>query len=252
MRKLTLTLSAAALALAGGATVAYSQDGRHGPDADGDGAVTRAEASAHAAQMFARLDVNSDGAINAADREARKAERFAKLDADGNGEVTQAEMKAAHEARRARMQERRADRAEKRADRAAEHFARLDTDNSGGISQAEMDAAREKRGEMRQARKGGDGEMRQGKRGHAMRGGPKGRMGGGMRMMHGMLMRADADGDKSVTRAEFDAAAASHFAEVDTDNNGSITAEERKAARETMKAKWQAKREERRANRAAQ
>ncbi len=241
MRKFTLplALSAAALALGAG-TVAYADqaDGRGvKADTDADGVITRAEHNAHAAAMFTRMDANKDGVINAADREARKAERFAALDADGNGEVTKAEFEAMHAKRAEKRAERREDRGEKR-------FARLDTDNSGGVSAAEMDAAREarqdRRGDRNELRKqrgerGERGEMRgqRGKRGgHAMRD-------GGMKM----LMQADANGDKTVTKAEFLAAADSRFARMDTDKNGSVSAEERKAAHTAMREAWKAKRQ---------
>ena len=94
MRKLTLTLTAAALAL-GGATVAMAdqQIGKRGADADGDGVITLAEHNARAAKMFERMDVNSDGFINDADSEARKAERFAKLDTDKSGSIEVGEFK---------------------------------------------------------------------------------------------------------------------------------------------------------------
>jgi len=66
MRKLTLTLSAAALALVGAGTlVAQSATERTGPDANRDGTLTRAEHTAHSAARFARMDANGDGVINA-------------------------------------------------------------------------------------------------------------------------------------------------------------------------------------------
>ena len=118
MKKLALSLSAAALAITG-AGVAYADHhgGKHNPDSDGDGVISAAEHSAHADAMFARLDANSDGVINAEDRaahmaaraekrEERRANFFAEADANGDGELTAEEMQAAHEARRAeRMRE---------------------------------------------------------------------------------------------------------------------------------------------------
>lgn len=234
MRKYTLplALSAAALALGAG-TVAYADqaDGRGiKADTDANGTITRAEHNAHAAAMFTRMDVNQDGVINDTDREARKAQRFAKLDADGNGEVTQAEFEAMHAQRADQPAERREQRGER-------IFSRLDADKSGGVSAAEMEAARD----ARQARRGERGKMRaeggemRGK--HGKRGG-HGMRGGGMKM----LMQADANGDKTVTKAEFMAAADSRFAKMDTDNNGSVSAEERKAAHAAMREVWKAKR----------
>ena len=227
MNRMTLAISAAAIALAGStAALAATHGGKHGPDANGDGTVTQAEMQAHGARMFDRMDSNNDGAINAADRTARQAERFARLDDNGDGEVTQAEMRTAHEARRAERQARMAERREKMADRAEERFAALDTDKSGGLSQAEMSAARGKRGGAETAREGRHGGGHHGMRGR-----------GGMRGMGMMMLRAaDADQDRSITRAEFDAALLTHFRQVDTDNSGTITAEERQAAHAKMRS----------------
>lgn len=87
MKKLTLGLSLAALAAAGVGT-AYAASGQFG------GSMTRAEAQAHAAQLFAKFDVNHDGKIDAADRVAREAARFDKLDTDHNGSLSRAEFMA--------------------------------------------------------------------------------------------------------------------------------------------------------------
>lgn len=215
MRKLTLTLSAAALALGGtGVALADHHGGKRGmmgADADNDGVVSLAEAKAHGAQRFAEMDVNGDGVLNEEDRAARRAARFEAADKDGNGELSAEEMAAAREARRA-------ERTERREKRQAKKFERLDTDNSGGVSRSELEAAREARMERGERRK-----MR-----HAMR---------GARRHHAMMMlrEADKDGDKTVTRAEFDAAIETHFARIDTDNSGTITAEEHKAARKAMR-----------------
>ena len=100
-------------------------------------------------------------------------------------------------------------------------FERADTDGSGGLSEAEMIAAREARQEARGERRGQRGEMRRGR--------------GGMHRAMKMLQRADTNNDQVVSRAEFDAAVEARFARVDADGSGTITAEERKAAREAMK-----------------
>lgn len=217
MKKITLTLSAAALALSG-ASIAYASHhgGKHNVDANGDGVVSLEETMARSDTMFAKMDVDGNGQIDAGDREARKAERFAKADANGDGEVTQEEMLAAREARQAERTERRGERREQR-------FAQLDTDGSGGLSETELDAAKDGRKGQRAKADGKkrDGEMR-GKR-----------RGGGQAMR--MLKQADANGDKAVTKAEFDTAVQARFAKVDTDNSGTITKEERKAAREARK-----------------
>ena len=71
---------------------------RSNPDANGDGIITRAEAQAHAGQMFDRLDANHDGKLDQADREARKAEFkakiFAAIDTNNDGSISQAEFMA--------------------------------------------------------------------------------------------------------------------------------------------------------------
>lgn len=228
MRKTVLILSVAAVALTG-TGIAYAQHGAHpDPDANGDGVTTLAETRSHGTALFARMDANGDGVINADDRQAHHREKFAEADTNGDGELSQAEMKAMHEARKERREERRAAKAETRAARMADRFAKADSDNSGGLSEAELRAMHEARSE----RRGEKGEGRRGMRGHGKGDGA-----------HRMLRMADANGDKAVTRAEFDTALATHFAKADADGNGSITAEERTAARKAMRAEWKAKRQ---------
>ncbi|TNE33139.1 MAG: hypothetical protein EP350_04790 [Alphaproteobacteria bacterium] len=243
MRKLTLTLSAAALALAG-STVALADHhgGKKGPDGGGDGTVTLEEMTAKSAKMFGHMDVNGDGVLDATDHAAHKAEKaekrgerhaehFAKADANGDGELSPEEMKAAHEARREKMEGRHKEHAEAM-------FAKLDTDKSGGLSAEELAAGHkahegrmgkhaEMRAQMHEGREHGE---------HGKRGDHRSTM-----AMH-MLKQADTDGDKAVTRAEFDAAVAKHFAEVDTDKSGTISPEERAAAHAAMKARMQERR----------
>lgn len=165
--------------------------------ADGNGTVTRAEAQAHAAERFAKLDVNKDGKLDASDRAAKRAEMQAQM------------------------------------------FERLDANKDGSISKAEWDqhaadrdAKRAERGEKR----ADAGEGKRGMRGH------HGKRGG----HHGMMMgRADANGDKVVSQAEFQTAALARFDAADTNKDGKVTAEERAAQREAWKAKageWRAKR----------
>ncbi|MES2989721.1 MAG: ca2+ sensor protein [Pseudomonadota bacterium] len=56
------------------------------------------------------------------------------------------------------------------------------------------------------------------------------------RMMRDPLTMADANMDGVVTRDEVTASVAAHFAKLDTNKDGKITVEERKAAREAMRA----------------
>lgn len=93
MKKATIMgLSLGALVLVGSA---YAAQGGIKLDADGNGVITRAEAQAGAATLFARLDANKDGKLDQSDRallrEKMKARMFERLDQDNNGEITKSE-----------------------------------------------------------------------------------------------------------------------------------------------------------------
>ena len=94
MKKFALGLSLAALSIGG---VAYAA---HHDGPDGDRTVTRAELQTHAAEMFAKMDVNKDGRIDQADRSAHEIalrnEHFTKLDTNKDGSISRAEFDAAH------------------------------------------------------------------------------------------------------------------------------------------------------------
>lgn len=165
----------------------------------------------------------------------------AKGDADGNGVLARTEAQAAATAQFAKMDANKdgkldaADRAAKRAERQAKMFASLDADSSGSISKAEWDqhsadraAKRAARGEKRAA----SGEAGEGKR-HGMRGHRGGHHGMGGRMMG----RADTDGDKAISQAEFQTAALARFDAADANKDGQVTAEERQAQRSAWRAK---------------
>lgn len=192
-----LTLGAALIA----APVLAAPGDRNMGDADGNGVLTRAEAQASAEQMFARMDANKDGKVDAADRAARRTEmqakRFAALDANKDGSISKAE-----------WDQHSADRAAKRAER----------------------------GEKRAAA----GEARGGKRGDGMRG-HHGKRGGHHGGRHGAMgggwMKADTNGDKAITQAEFTASALARFDRMDANKDGQVTAEERQAARQAMRGK---------------
>lgn len=195
-----LTLAAALVAV----PVLAAQGAGPKADADANGVVTRAEAQAKAVQMFAKMDANKDGKIDATDRAAKRAEMqaamFAKLDANKDGSVSKAEWDQNSADRQAKRAEKRAAWAEKRADGAAA------------------------------------GEP--GKRGgHGMRGGHGGKRGGHHGMGGGMGMKADTDGDKAISQAEFQTAALARFDASDANKDGQVTAEERKAQRGAWRAK---------------
>lgn len=166
---------------------------------------------------------------------AQEAPR-ARADADGNRILTRAESIAHAEAMFARMDVNGdgrlspEDREAGRERRAGETFARMDADNDGAISRAEWDRASElrearraERQERRAARGEGAGARGEGRRG--FQGHRRGRMG------MAMMTEADRDGDRTVSRAEFLEAASQRFARMDANGDGSVTADERAAAR---------------------
>ena len=96
MRTFTLAATTAALAMTATALFAAPGDTRRGPDANGDGTITRAEVQAQVAERFAKADANGDGTLNEADKAARTGQMFDKMDTDKNGSISRAEFSAAH------------------------------------------------------------------------------------------------------------------------------------------------------------
>lgn len=127
-------------------------------------------------------------------------------DADGDGVLTRAEAQAA----------------------ATQMFAKMDANGDGQLDATDRATKRAERGEKHAEAGEGHRGKRDGMRGH------RGKRGG-----HGMMMmaRADTDGDKAISQAEFQTAALARFDSVDANKDGQVTADERKAHRETMRAK---------------
>lgn len=120
------------------------------------------------------------------------AQMFTRLDANADGQLDTA------------------DRAERVEDRTEARFDRIDANSDGSISREEFAAMGEMRGE---GRRGG-------------RGGGEGRMGPG----HEMIGQADADSNGTVTQAEFNTAFLARFDAADANDDGTVTAEERRAS----------------------
>ena len=158
-----------------------------------------------------------------AEVQTKLAERFAKLDLNKDSAITKAEVDQAREAMKAR-------RTEQRAKHRDERFQRLDTNKDGQLSKAEYDAGFAARGQR-------DGKA-----------GPGGRHHRGMHrgMMHrgqgDFLARLDANKDGKVTLPEFEAKPLAMFDRADANKDGTVTPAERQAARQAMRAEWQAKR----------
>jgi hypothetical protein len=184
MKKTTLALSLATLALAG--TALASEHAGHGDK--GDKTVTRAEAADHAAKMFARFDFNKDGKLDAADRAAHAGERFDKADANKDGAISREEFNAAHQHKRDAMGEGKRgehgkmrgghgggmakmmlhmadtnkDRSVSREEFVAAYqtmFDRADADKDGKVTPAERKAAHAKMREHMKGMKGMHGDL---------------------------------------------------------------------------------------------
>ncbi len=150
-----------------------------------------------------KADANGDGVVTRAEAEAEAGATamFAKMDANNDGTLNAADREARKQARRTKM------------------FAALDADNNGQISRDEF-----------------MNHEHEGKRGKGHKMGKRGHRGGKM-----MLRMADTDKDGNISQAEFTAAAMSRFDKTDANNDGQVTAEERQAHREQMRAKWHEK-----------
>ena len=200
-KKMTLlTLGAALIAVP---VLAAPGGDRNMGDANKDGVLTRAEAEAHAKAMFVKLDVNKDGKLDQADRAARHAEKraqmFDRLDANKDGSISKAEWDQADAARQAKRAEWKAKRGER--------------------------AGAPGNGAERHAMRGHHGGKRGGHGGHSGHGGPGG------------WMKADANGDKAISQAEFVAGALARFDRMDANKDGKVTVEERQAMRQAMRDK---------------
>lgn len=165
-------------------------------------------------------------AISVTSAAALYAAPGAKDDQDGNQIISKAEAMAAGDSRFAKMDANN-DGTLNAADRTAmmtKRFAKMDSDNNGSISQDEFMASHEAGAERR--------EDRRAKRAERGKMGAQGGRGGRAMAMMG---RADTNGDKAVSQAEFHAAMEARFAKADVNQDGSLTREERQ---EVRKGKW--------------
>lgn len=110
-----------------------------------------------------------------------------------------------------------------RAARQAAMFDRIDADRNGQISREEFTAHHAAMGQRREGQRMGH---------------HRGKHGGQNAMMGRGMMGPDG----TATRAEFTAAALARFDRMDADKNGTVTVEERRAARESMRQQRSAER----------
>jgi hypothetical protein len=158
-------------------------------------------------QHFEMLDTDGDGTVTRAEAEAAAAASFVKLDADADGFLTQAELKAGHEAHRAEMKAKWAEKREGKEPRAP----RADADPAKAEA---WKAKKEERMAMMQSKS-------------AER-----------------FTLVDTNSDGVWSQAEYTAHRLDHFGKLDTDGDGSISAAERDAAKASMKerrGKWRDK-----------
>jgi Ca2+-binding EF-hand superfamily protein len=141
---------------------------------------------------------------------AKAEERFAALDGNRDGRVTVDEAQQARQARR--------------AERQGQMFDRLDANRDGQISREEFGQRLAMRAERR-----GERGMRRGMRG----------MGAERR-----AMRMFGE-DGAITREEFRQRALQRFERLDANRDGTVTVEERRAAREQMRGERRARRMQR-------
>jgi len=167
------------------------------------GAAAVATAGVALAQPAAGPRADRDADITRQQVIERVDQRFARLDLDNDGRAT------AEEARQAAQQ--------RRAQRAERMFDRLDADNDGSISRAEFDQARSQRQAHRAERRGGPG----------MRGLRHGAAG-----MRAMRMFGEQG---FVTRDQMRERALARFDRMDANRDGTVTAAERRQAREQLR-----------------
>lgn len=135
MKRLALALGCAAIALTATAAAHTSRDRtvvRHHPgpmaeiDANADGWITRAEASAAAERAFAELDSDNDGRLTAEDRQRHTMEFH--LDGDVDLEIRRAEREVERAERHAERARRHAERAERDSERHVERRVERNVD----------------------------------------------------------------------------------------------------------------------------
>ena len=234
MKKLLLASSAAALIAVAPAIAQTAQSApakeRH---ARMDRVETRAETQSRVATHFAKLDANRDGFVTQAEtdalmgqRDQKRAERmekraerrdpakiFDRLDGNKDGQVTRAEAEAAHTAR---VASKGGKSANAHAVSMGRLFDRADSNKDGTITRAEFAAA------PQPDHRGKDRAMHR------------------TNMRHGMaavmFTTADANKDGKVSLAEAQQMALQHFDRADTNRDGKLTPEERRAARQQMRA----------------
>lgn len=199
----------AAVLMVGAPALAQQGGGRGGPDADGDGVISRDEFPGRA-EMFERMDTNGDGLIDEVEHAAARQmvhERRRELRGQTNGQNGPG-MGGRGEGLRNRMRQ--------GAAVGAGIFGVLDGDNDGKVSDAEL---REFVGKVKSADADSDGYVTRQEARTALVERARGRMAGGF------MERFDTNDDGQVTADEFPGRD-ERFAQMDADGDGVVTAAE--------------------------
>jgi Ca2+-binding EF-hand superfamily protein len=230
MNKILVGGATAAVILTAGAALAQTaqtvQEEHAGRHAHMKQPVTRTDVQSHVATMFAKLDTDHDGFITKDELNAIQTQReqkmeqratqfdpskiFDRLDLNHDGKVTTVEAEAAH---KQRVEAKGDEPAKAHATAFGGLFAHADTNKDGVITRAEFDAmGQQMKAHMEQAAVAHGGMA-----GH-------------------MFDAADTNKDGKVSLAEMQQTALAHFDRIDVNHNGKITRDERKQAREQLKA----------------
>lgn len=181
------------------------------PGAMADRVVTRAEIDTKVRTHFAKVDANRDGFVTTEEAAAGRPAMAERWQRDGIGHT---------------MMIRRGD--------SAVAFDRIDSNRDGMISRDEFAKGREVRIEKHIVMNEGAAPGQPGGMRMKMRQKHGGMMHGGMMGGAMMLKMADADNDGRVSLAEATSGALRHFDMMDSNRDGRLTPEERRAGRATM------------------
>jgi len=205
-------------------------------DADGDGKLTDSELAAawkkrgprqgpggkHEANR-ARLDADGDGVVSAEEFSQRALGWFERADANGDGTVELAELQAMPKAMRG-MRGKHGPGKMGKGGFMAKHLLEADANGDGQITKAEAEAY--KGAKFDELDKNGDGVLSADER--------PGRKAGAKAGRQGRMPKADADGDGTVSKAEFIAGAGRWFERLDVDGDEVLSKQELDGAKARM------------------